>query len=118
MRLRPARGLLGKTLWVVAMALLPTQSAQAAPIGELDRAGIEKYVTDYMDWSEYPGVSIAITNGHDVLMTAGCGHDSTGAAMTADTPMPVASVSKSFTALAVMQLVESGAVALGESMQS
>ncbi|MFC1473124.1 serine hydrolase domain-containing protein [Rhodococcus qingshengii] len=118
MRLRPARGLLGTTLLVVAMALLPTQSAQAAPIVELDRSGIEKYVTDYMDQSGYPGVSIAITHGRDVLMTAGYGHDSTGADMTAETPMPVASVSKSFTALAVMQLVESGAVALDESVQS
>ena len=100
------------------MALLPKQSAQAAPIGELDRSGFEKYVTDYMDRSGYPGVLIPVTHGHNVLMTAGYGHDSTGADMTADTPMPVASVSKSFTALAVMQLVESGAVALDESVPS
>lgn len=101
---------------MVSVVLLPTQSAQAAPI-ELGPSEIEKYVTDYMDRSGYPGVSIAITHGEEVLLTAGYGHDSTGADMTADTPMPVASVSKSFTALAVMQLVESGKVALDEPVQ-
>lgn len=101
----------------MATALLPTQSAQAAPV-ELDRSEIDRYIINYMDRSGYPGVSIAVTQGRDILMTAGYGHDSTGADMTADTPMPVASVSKSFTALAVMQLVESGAVALDESVQS
>lgn len=79
---------------------------------------IEQYVTDYMDRAGYPGVSIAITQVEDVLLTAGYGHDSTGADMTAHTPMPVASVSKSFTALAVMQLVESGDVALDEPVRS
>ncbi len=116
MQLRLVRRLLGTTL-LVAMILLRTQSVQAAPI-ELDPSEIEKYVTDYMDRSGYPGVSIAITHGRDVLMTAGYRHDSTGANMTADTLLPVASVSKSFTALAVMQLVESGAVALDEPVQS
>lgn len=116
MRLRLVRGLLGATL-AVATVLLPTQSAQAAPT-QLDPSEIEQYVTDYMDRAGYPGVSIAITQGEDVLLTAGYGHDSTGADMTAHTPMPVASVSKSFTALAVMQLVESGDVALDEPVRS
>lgn len=116
MRLRPVRVLLGAIL-VVATIMLPTQSARAAS-AQLDPSEIEKYVTEYMGRSGYPGVSMAITHGEDVLLTAGFGHDSTGSDMEADTPMPVASVSKSFTALAVMQLVESGTVELDEPVQS
>jgi CubicO group peptidase (beta-lactamase class C family) len=78
----------------------------------VDRAKIDAYVTGYMKKAGYPGVSIAITKGDKVLLTTGYGHDSTGAPMTARTAMPVASVSKSFTALAVMQLVEAGRVDL------
>ncbi len=95
--------------------LVPSGPAQAEATG-LDTK-IEKYVTDYMSKAGYPGVSIAITKGDEVLLTSGYGHDSTGAEMTARTAMPVASVSKSFTALAVMQLVEAGKVALDEPVQ-
>ena len=69
-------------------------------------------MTDFADHGGYPGVAIAITKGDQVVQVGGYGHDSSGAAVTATTPMPVASVSKSFTALAVMQLVEAGKVAL------
>jgi len=94
----------------------PTGAARAEATS-LDTTNIEEYVTDYMGKAGYPGVSIAITKGDEVLLTSGYGHDSTGAAMTARTAMPVASVSKSFTALAVMQLVEAGRVALDEPVQ-
>jgi len=114
--MRTTRRLVGATL-IVATVLLPTHSARAEPTA-FDASGIDSYVTAYMDRAGYPGVSVALTHGDDGLLTAGYGHDSTGAEMTAHTPMPVASVSKSFTALAVMQLVESGDVALNDPVQS
>lgn len=49
-----------------------------------------------------------ITKGAEVVLARGYGHDSSGAPMTAQTPMPAASLSKSFTALAVMRLAEAG----------
>lgn len=79
---------------------------------EIDRGVVERLVADFADKTGYPGITVAITEGDRVLHVAGYGYDSSGAAVTATTPMPVASVSKSFTALAVMQLVEAGAVAL------
>ncbi|TDC57903.1 class A beta-lactamase-related serine hydrolase [Micromonospora sp. KC207] len=82
--------------------------------GELDAGAVERLVTDFADEAGYPGIAVAITKGDRVLHVAGYGHDSSGAAVTATTPMPVASVSKSFTALAVMQLVEAGKVALDD----
>ncbi|GAB2953155.1 serine hydrolase domain-containing protein [Micromonospora polyrhachis] len=83
-----------------------------AETGGIDPAAVEHYVTEYAERAAYPGVAVAITRGDTVLLTAGYGHDSAGAAITAATPMPVASVSKSFTALAVLQLVEAKKVAL------
>ena len=61
---------------------------------------------------EVPGVAIAITRNRDVVCVAGYGQDSSGVAITAKTRLPIASLSKSFTSLAVMQLVEAGRVNL------
>lgn len=86
----------------------------AAPVGTAtpDPATIERYVTDYARRAGYPGVAVVITRNDRVVLAAGYGRDSAGAAMTARTPMPAASVSKSFTALAVLRLVEAGRVRL------
>ena len=78
----------------------------------LDLAAVERLVTDFADQGGYPGIAIAITKGDQVVHVGGYGHDSSGAAVTATTPWPAASLSKSFTALAVMQLVEAGKVTL------
>ncbi len=98
---------LAAVLGVVAVPAV----ARAEP-GPPDPAVIERYVTEHAKRAGYPGVAIAITKGDKVILTAGYGHDSSGAPVTARTPMPVASVSKSFTALAVLRLVEAGRVAL------
>lgn len=55
---------------------------------------------------------MAITEGDRVVYAGGYGHDSSGAPLTATTPMPIASVSKSFTAMAVVRLAEMGKVEL------
>ncbi|MFG1869565.1 serine hydrolase domain-containing protein [Micromonospora arborensis] len=95
----------------VGLVALVTPGPAFAKDG-LDLAAVERLVTDFADQGGYPGIAIAITKGDQVVHVGGYGHDSSGAAVTATTPMPVASVSKSFTALAVMQLVEAGKVTL------
>ncbi|WP_262391226.1 serine hydrolase [Nocardiopsis sp. CNR-923] len=75
---------------------------------------MDTYVHGYLASAPLPGAAVAVTRGTEVVRTAGYGTDSRGEPMTADTPMGVASVSKSFTALAVMQLVEDGEVALDD----
>jgi CubicO group peptidase (beta-lactamase class C family) len=65
-----------------------------------------------------PGVAVAITHGTRAVHAKGYGHDSTGAPMTGRTPMRLASVSKSFTALAVMQLVEDGGIDLDRPVRT
>ncbi|GAA2358636.1 serine hydrolase [Catellatospora methionotrophica] len=100
------------TVAAVTMLLLPVLAAPAAAAGSADPAAVARVVADFAGRAGYPGIVVAITQGDRVLYTGGHGHDSSGAAVTATTPMPIASLSKSFTALAVMQLAEQGRVEL------
>ncbi|GAB2976622.1 serine hydrolase domain-containing protein [Saccharothrix stipae] len=94
---------------IVAAALLtPAAHAEPAP------ASIDDYMAGVVHDTGLPGVSIVVTHDDRVVHAAGYGEDSEGAPVTADTPMRIASVSKSFTAMAVMTLVEDGRIGLDE----
>jgi CubicO group peptidase (beta-lactamase class C family) len=71
-------------------------------------ANIDSYLAGALDSTGLPGVSVVVTHGDEIVHATGAGHDSQGNPVTADTPMRVASVSKSFTAAAVLTLVEDG----------
>ncbi|MEV0826282.1 serine hydrolase domain-containing protein [Nonomuraea rubra] len=95
-----------KLLLALALTLTP------APAPELTPAAIDAYLQEAMESTGVPGLSVVVTHGDEVVHAAGYGHDSEGRPMTAGTPMRVASVSKSFTAMAVMTLVERGKISL------
>ncbi|MGH7718309.1 MAG: serine hydrolase domain-containing protein, partial [Gemmatimonadaceae bacterium] len=78
----------------------------------LDTMAVDAFVREQLKATRLPGAAIAITRGTDVLFVRGYGTTSTGEAIGPDTPFRVASLSKSFTALAVMQLVDEGKVQL------
>ncbi|MEV4018150.1 serine hydrolase domain-containing protein [Nonomuraea angiospora] len=80
-------------------------------------ASVDAYVERYRAATGLPGVAVAITNKGEVIHATGYGKTATGEPVTADTPMAVASVSKSFTALAVMQLAEQGKIALDQPVR-
>jgi CubicO group peptidase (beta-lactamase class C family) len=88
--------------------------AAAAPAAEMTPEAIDAYMTETYEASGVPGISAVVTHGDEVIHAAGYGHDSNGDEITEDTPMRVASVSKSFTAMAVMILAEEGRIALDE----
>ncbi|WP_434445123.1 serine hydrolase domain-containing protein [Lentzea sp. E54] len=75
-------------------------------------AALTLLVSAYLGEASYPGVAVAITQGDQVIAVQGFGHDSTGAPITGDSKMAIASVSKSFTALAVRQLADAGKIDL------
>lgn len=89
----------------------------AAGAGEVrpsfDRAGVDSFVRSYLDRHGLAGASVAVVRDGRVLHTAGYGK-ANGKPATATSPMPVASVSKSFTAFAVLQLVQAKKVRLDE----
>jgi CubicO group peptidase (beta-lactamase class C family) len=87
--------------------------AEAAP-PPLDTARVDQYAREYVRRQGLAGVGVAVVRDGRVLYAQGYGHDSRGGPVTAHTPMAIASLSKSFTAMAVMRLVEEGAIALDD----
>ncbi|HTV00281.1 MAG TPA: serine hydrolase domain-containing protein [Luteitalea sp.] len=63
-----------------------------------------------------PGLATVVTRGDTLVRLDAEGYDSTGAPITADTPMRVASITKSFTAAAVLTLVDEGRVGLDQPL--
>ncbi len=105
-------GALAAALALTAITAHPAAAAPAAPPTALSPASIDRYVRDYLARTNLPGAVVAVTKGDRVVHTAGYGRTAAGQPMTARTRMPVASLSKSMTALAVMQLVEAGRIEL------
>ncbi|WP_220139854.1 serine hydrolase domain-containing protein [Nocardia huaxiensis] len=99
-------------LVLAALVLGLSSIAVGAAAPGVDPAAVDRYMSAYLSKSGLPGAAVAITHGTRVVHVAGYGHDSTGAAVTATTRMPIASLSKSMTALALMQLVDAGTVEL------
>jgi CubicO group peptidase (beta-lactamase class C family) len=95
--------------------VLPSTSASAGtgptPAGA---AAVDEFIRAEMAASSIPGAAVAITRGDEVLFVRGYGHDWRGAPVTGGTPFRVASLSKSFTSLAVLQLADAGLLSLDD----
>lgn len=67
-----------------------------------------------------PGVSVALVDGGEIIASGGFGYRNLEdeLPMTADTVSPIASLTKSFTGMAVMMLVEEGKLELDEPVQT
>lgn len=107
----PLTSHLAAVLLALGLAAAGAGPAAATPAGPTPEA-VDAYLADLREASGVPGLSAVVTHGDRVVHAAGYGHDSTGAPVTAQTPMRIASVSKSFTAMAVLILAEDGAIDL------
>lgn len=97
----------------LSVGVVPAASAAPSSSGAvLDARSVDRFVEDYVKQTGLPGAVVAVTKGERVVHTAGYGHTASGRDMTERTRLPVASLSKAMTALAVMQLVEAGEVEL------
>ncbi|GAA0979501.1 serine hydrolase domain-containing protein [Nocardiopsis tropica] len=85
--------------------------------GGVDAAELDAFIAAHLERVGLPGATVAVTRGDRVVHTGGYGHDGNGEPLRADSPMRIASLSKSMTALAVMQLVEDGAVGLDDPVR-
>jgi CubicO group peptidase (beta-lactamase class C family) len=89
-----------------------TQQAQT------DFAAIDAYVTEQMINLGIPGMALGIVQDGQIAHVQGFGvADSSGRAVTPQTPFYIGSLTKSFTVLAVMQLVEAGKIDLDAPVQ-
>ena len=82
-------------------------------VGAVPAAGaVEQVLRDRMAASAVPGAAFVVVHREGASSAGGVGRTADGGAVTARTPFVIGSTSKSFTALAVMQLVDEGVVDL------
>jgi CubicO group peptidase (beta-lactamase class C family) len=81
-------------------------------------AAVDEYITARMRADHIPGLALAIVKGDQIVYLKGYGRaDQSGRLVTPQTPFIIGSITKTFTALAVMQLVEAGEVELDAPVQ-
>jgi len=89
-------------------------TSQASP----DLAAIDAYVSERMRDLHIPGAALGIVQGKQIVHLQLFGvADAAGRRINAQTPFRIGSITKSFTALAVMQLVEAGKIELDAPVQ-
>ena len=98
------------TLWVALACLMANSSAQAETVDD--------YVRSEMVKREIPGLSLAVLRDDRVIKTAAYGVAGIELRVpaTVDTIYPLASMTKIFSAVALMRLVEEGRITLDEQV--
>jgi CubicO group peptidase (beta-lactamase class C family) len=95
-----------------------TAAPATAPSTMADLSAIDAYVESEMRATHLPGVALAIVHGDQIVHLRGFGvADDAGRPITPQTPFTIGSTTKSFTALAIMQLVEAGTLNLDAPVQ-
>ena len=89
-----------------------------AQTATIDQSAIDQYIHQEMERDGIPGLAIAIVHHNEIIYTQGYGiAGPEQQPVTADTTFLLGSMSKSFTALAIMQLVEQGLIDLDAPAQ-
>jgi CubicO group peptidase (beta-lactamase class C family) len=93
-------------------------AATGEPTAPPNFAAIDKFVEAEMDAQRIPGLALGIVEDDRIVHMRGFGEaDASGRAVSPETPFIIGSLSKSVTALAIMQLVEAGKVDLDAPVQ-
>jgi len=106
---------------VTLVLALTIGNANASPTrqGKTDFAAINAYIETQRKDLGIPGMALGIVQDGKIVHLQGFGvADSSGREVTPQTPFYIGSVTKSFTALAVMQLVEAGKIDLDAPVQT
>jgi len=103
---------------ICALVLAPVSALQNTNVDPTAFPQIDNYILSEMADLHIPGISIAIVQGSQIVHLKSFGiADPSGRPLTPQTPMLIGSLTKSFTALAIMQLVESGKIDLDTPAQ-
>lgn len=117
-RFRAATAALVAVLWLLAGSTPAAADDDAPSLDAALFAKIDAFLASERQASDIPGLAVVIVAGDRIVHTASMGvADGSGRPVTADTPFVLASLSKAFTATAVMQLVEAGQVELDAPVQ-
>jgi CubicO group peptidase (beta-lactamase class C family) len=111
-------GVVAFLLALMALVSTTLPAVAATRSNEADFAQIDAYVSSQMQAMRLPGLALGIVHGNQIVHLHGFGEaDQSGRAVTAQTPFVIGSMTKSFTALAIMQLVEAGKIQLDAPVQ-
>ena len=99
-----------------AVAIAPRyMSSRVGVTTAASDAALDAYLRSQLDELSLPGLSAAVVRGGVIEHLVAMGEaDGAGRPMTAQTPVHLASISKGFTALAIMQLVQAGKIRLDD----
>ena len=95
-----------------AAAILALAIGLAAPASAADKATIDRYTEHLFQRSGLPGLAVVVVHDDATFYARGFGVDGNGGMVTPDTQFILGSTSKSFTALAILQLAEAGRIRL------
>lgn len=100
-------------------AIVPGAATSGRTVdGERTDAEIDRYVAATMHSARIPGLALAIVESDRIVYLKGYGRaDPSGRPVTPQTPFMIGSITKPFTALAVMQLVDAGRIELDAPVQ-
>ncbi|MDJ1499614.1 serine hydrolase domain-containing protein [Xanthocytophaga agilis] len=97
--------------WLYLIQVTLATPTQHIP-DQIDTTAIDSFIKEYLQKTNISGIAVAIVDKNKILFSKGYGQTTSNHIITGDTPFAIASLSKSFTALAVMQLVDAGKINL------
>ena len=108
------------TLWLVFSLLANVRSAHSGQAldARIDSEAMDAFITGQMSKHGIQGISLAVTSGTEIIYLKGYGTAGQGRPMTPQTPMYIGSQSKSFTGLAIGQLIAQGKIKPDEPVQA
>lgn len=118
MRKSPLSALLCLFAFMMLFSQLRPVSAVDLAADGVDHAALDSAITSQMSKHGLPGVAVAVVEADGTVYLKAYGKDGDGAPLTVDSPMFIGSQSKSFTALAIVQLAEAGKLDLNAPVQT
>jgi CubicO group peptidase (beta-lactamase class C family) len=97
--------------------IFPMCFTRARGNDSIDVQAVDNYLEQQVKNNRIPGLAVAIVQGDQIIFQKGYGNAAPGKPVTPQTQFYIGSVTKSFTALAAMQLVEQGKLDLDAPVQ-
>jgi CubicO group peptidase (beta-lactamase class C family) len=106
------------SLLLAGMVFTGVSASPQMDDGALDTQAMDAYLREQVKSNRIPGMAFAVVKDGQVIFKAGYGDAAPGRPVTPQTQFYIGSVSKSFTALAVMKLVDRGKIELDAPVQT
>lgn len=99
-------------LWLIAILFVPSMSGHSQGSNQPNLQAIDAFLQNQVSANRIPGLAVAVVQGNEIIFIKGYGEAAPGVPVTPQTQFYIGSVTKSFTALAIMQLVQEGRLEL------